>query len=1177
MFKRVMSFALSALMVVGSLTMFSPMTVVAAGLQKTYNFSELESTMSYGLTSSVNASGELEISFEDQYKSQFFKIPADIDPTTIEKVTFEVSKGSVGALAFKLHTQEDYDSDNKGGTPVSYGNNVVTATKGLKVKYFSIMSLNTGTTEATVSKVTFDLSGEGNPGAADDEDASVAGENLIKNGNFDDADVSMWNVEQSGAKISIAESDTAIFDDVKTYGVINERTSPYECFAQDVTDSVQNGHVYAFTFYCKLSDDYAGAPDDQRQIDFAPYIVSGGSTEYLGSYSSSLSGTVSQSLTPGEWTKFEGTFKCAAAGSLDKVVIRLLEQGTNYGEGDCVKGEYYVTGVSLVDMNVNTASIQVNIPNLKDKFYEDFGEDMIVGTSISGGELSDEVLMQLVEKHFNAITLGNELKPDAHLGNGTPELESATINGTTIQVPKLSYTNAERYLDYIYDWNAENPDNQIKVRGHVLVWHSQTPEWFFHEDYDASKPYVTPEVMNLREEWYIKTILEHYTGENSKYKDLFYGWDVVNEAVSDSTGTYRNDSENSSWWAVYKSNEFIINAFKYANKYAPETLELYYNDYNDCTPGKVDAIVQLLKDVKGAEGTRIDAMGMQGHYNVDSPTPEQFEDAAKKYGEVVGKIMVTELDFKASTQYDGTAATLENEYNIQAHSYKNLYQTMKKLHDENSVEVGGFIVWGVIDCNSWLQMYTGVGGGVTDGRAQCPLLFDDNYQAKPAFWGIVDPTQLAPETHRVSIAQAPVDSFNDANEVRFADDNVGFIAIWNEGQLQFKIKVKDASSDASDKVEVFMDKNNSKTMGITCNSISVARSDGTEVDGGYEVIVNVPYDKAEANKVIGFDILVTDGNKQYGFNDENLTMAEGSKFYAEGVLKPYLYISKGKITVDGEIEEAWNNVPEVIPGNITDKPQASASFKVLWDDEYLYVYANVKDPVLNKNSEQVHEQDSIEVFIDETNSKADAYNSATKQYRINYANEHSFNGDTCVEENITSFAKETEDGYIIEAAIKWTEGKPEANSEIGIEFQINDADASGVRIGTLSWNDTTNQCWSMPSCYGTAMLVAGDGTTSGDGSSTEGKKNIGLYAGIGAAVLIAGAAGAVVLSKKDNAEENAESAKDDLVSDDNEVKDKSEEKEENVPEEKAEEESEKEVEAKEESEEKADEEDKKEE
>ena len=142
---------------------------------------------------------------------------------------------------------------------------------------------------------------------------------------------------------------------------------------------------------------------------------------------------------------------------------------------------------------------------------------------------------------------------------------------------------------------------------------------------------------------------------------------------------------------------------------------------------KYDEDHNLLNDVLAVEGTRIDAMGMQGHYDIDYPSMEQFEDAAKKYSDVVGKIMVTELDFKSSSAYDGTEATLAGEHTRQAYRYKALYDTMKKLNDEKTVEVGGFIVWGVIDGNSWLQAFTGVGGGVTDGSPQCPLLFDDDY------------------------------------------------------------------------------------------------------------------------------------------------------------------------------------------------------------------------------------------------------------------------------------------------------------------------------------------------------------------------------------------------------------------------------------------------------------------
>ena len=84
--------------------------------------------------------------------------------------------------------------------------------------------------------------------------------------------------------------------------------------------------------------------------------------------------------------------------------------------------------------------------------------------------------------------------------------------------------------------------------------------------------------MNKRLEIYIREVAKHFTAEDSKYKDLFYGWDVVNEAVSDGTGTYRNASERSEWWGVYGSQEFITNAFVYANRYMPADIALFYND-----------------------------------------------------------------------------------------------------------------------------------------------------------------------------------------------------------------------------------------------------------------------------------------------------------------------------------------------------------------------------------------------------------------------------------------------------------------------------------------------------------------------------------------------------------------------------------------------------------------------
>ncbi len=378
-----------------------------------------------------------------------------------------------------------------------------------------------------------------------------------------------------------------------------------------------------------------------------------------------------------------------------------------------------------------------------------------VGAAATEYELNDRKVWEIITTHFNALTLGNELKPDALFGYSNwqcPGTEEAELNGETLTVPKLDYSRAERMLDKIWEWNKQHPEDKILVRGHVLVWHSQTPEWFFHVDYDKNKGYVDKETMDKRLEWYIKTVLTHFTGEDSKYKDLFYGWDVVNEAVSDGSGTYRSDSENpseplsndthgsnSSWWHVYQSNEYILNAFRYANKYAPESLELYYNDYNECETGKmkgIEALLTAVKEAEGApgEGTRITAMGMQGHYSMTSPSFDRVELAIRRYAAIVGNVQITEFDLKARDGYDGSDTAKEEEYQKQATRYQVLYTTMQNLNKQENINVTGITFWGTADHYSWLQSRSDVGGGSSGNLPQCPLLFDENYEPKPAFY-----------------------------------------------------------------------------------------------------------------------------------------------------------------------------------------------------------------------------------------------------------------------------------------------------------------------------------------------------------------------------------------------------------------------------------------------------------
>lgn len=572
--------------------------------------------------------------------------------------------------------------------------------------------------------------------------AHAASKNIINNWDFSSSDMGSWSVQADPSLLSSATSDTPIYGTVSTYGVISGRTSPFECFAQDITPYIENGKEYEWSFYACLSSDYEGAPADQRTVAFAPYVTVGGNTSYLGSYSGELKGTVEQVLEPGKWTKFEGTFTPAYGAPIEQIVIRLLEQGTNYGSGVCTLGSYYATGVVIREKEA-TPIILEDVPRLTDAIEGVLGKDTIVGCSITDNDITNKKLMALVRKHFNAVTLGNDLKPDSLLGyswvNQYPakDLQTVTLNGEKIVVPTLNYANPEKYLDMFLQWNAEDPEHPIKVRGHVLVWHSQTPEWFFHEDYDASKPDVSKEVMDKRLEWYIKTVMEHFTGPDSKYKGLFYGWDVVNEAVSDSGIKYRNDKENSSWWRIYQSEEFIINAFRYANKYADPNVELYYNDYNECNNGKKSGILNLLTAVKEAEGTRIDGMGMQGHYGIDSPSTTNFDSAVRLYAGVVDKIQITEWDINVGNAYNGTDESFEKITRDVANKYANIYKKIQLLQLEG-INITGLTWWGTTDNLSWLQSRNSVGGASDGNSKQFPLLFDDNYEAKPSYWVFVD-------------------------------------------------------------------------------------------------------------------------------------------------------------------------------------------------------------------------------------------------------------------------------------------------------------------------------------------------------------------------------------------------------------------------------------------------------
>ena len=1042
---------------------------------------------------------------EHKYPQAVWNLSESFDLANVESVTFNV-KSQEGVIALKLgmtNASGWYDD-----VEACYGQNgqkqytiVPEKTEGTFDKVVIMTTQNDASFCLTSVVVTL-KEGSGSQ--------ITHGENIIDNGDFSNQDFSSWSASLGGAKITAEPVENGADIGVTTCGAITRSQDPsksYECFAQDITENVSEGEEYEFSFWAKLSDDYnKELKDSQKTVQFQPYYENGdGKQEY--DTTGLISGTSAQILEAGKWTKFEGTYKIPSGAK--KVVIRILEQGNWQEPGSCIMGKYYVANVSMKKITKPKPEIEENIPDWKASVTESLGNGSIAGTAIMSSEISDDTLMALVKKHFNAVTFGNELKPDAlfnyQIGQSV-DSTTITFQGKELKVPvvndkqeNLDFSRADAMLDKILEWNNANPNDKIRVRGHVLVWHSQTPEWFFHEDYDVAKPYADKETMNRRLEWFISSVFDHYFGEaaNGKYDGLFYGWDVVNEAVngntyrddkviSDASDTSTSDTRhgsNSMWWRVYKSNEFIINAFKYANKYAPNDVELYYNDFGETDNTKCEGIVKLINDVKSADGTRLDAFGMQAHYNVDGFSAAQFKSVAKKYAQAAGKVQLTELDFKASSTYDGTAATKESEYTKMAYCHKNLYEAIKALKEEGA-NVSGITVWGVIEPNSWLHSQSDLGGGAS-GSAQCPLLFDGNYKAKPAYWAYVDATKLQPAIQKVTITEAK--DGNIAGETYTIDQGAvqaEFIPVWDADGLTVQVKVKDTTVNDADAVTVYVDPDNSAS-DITPHKVTVARTAAAAIAGGYQATVKVSMKGLKVAQQISLDVVVNNDGETGSFNDLTGKQESSSKYYAVATMKPGIEkIPYGTISVDADADAAWGNAVN-IPLTINKGSETSANAKVLWDDDNLYVYATVNDAVLDKTGAQTHEQDSLEVFIDEDNGKTASYGEDDKQYRINYNNEQSFNGKKCLAENVKSATKTIDGGYVVEAAFKWTDIKPANGTKIGLELQINDA-KGGKRIGTLSWYDETGMGWSGSNVYGTVELTGKTGSNGGGSSVNPG-------------------------------------------------------------------------------------------
>ncbi len=332
------------------------------------------------------------------------------------------------------------------------------------------------------------------------------------------------------------------------------------------------------------------------------------------------------------------------------------------------------------------------VPSLKEHYADRFD----FGAAAPQYAFSNPNLRRLMADQFSILTPENELKPN-YVVDWDKSRELVRETGDQTQVA-VSFSSAKPLLDFAQS-------HGMKVHGHVLVWHVETKDAFFHEGYDDKQPWLTREMMLGRLENYIREIMVFL---DQNYPGLVVSFDVVNEAIDDGSKGLRK-----SHWYEIVGEDYVERAFELARTYAPENMLLCYNDYNTADPGKLQGILSLLEKLI-ADGN-IDGYGFQMHHAVFSPGKNALSKAVQSVAALGLKLRVSELDV-------GIKKLSETALTNQAKKYAEVMKLVLQYADQfQAVQV-----WGLTDNMSYRSY-------------EYPLLFDADGRPKPAFWAVMDP------------------------------------------------------------------------------------------------------------------------------------------------------------------------------------------------------------------------------------------------------------------------------------------------------------------------------------------------------------------------------------------------------------------------------------------------------
>ena len=383
-------------------------------------------------------------------------------------------------------------------------------------------------------------------------------------------------------------------------------------------------------------------------------------------------------------------------------------------------------------------------PNAGKGLKDTYDGYFTIGVAVNKRNITDAAQIELIKKEFNSITAENDMK----VGEIHPK-EDVWNWGTA---------------DSIADFCRKNG---IRLRGHNLCWHSQFADWMFVDK--KGKP-VKKEVFYQRLRDHIHTVV-------NRYKDIVYAWDVVNEAMADQAfgwpGRPANPYRDSKLYQLC-GDEFIAKAFEFAHEADPNAL-LFYNDYNECDPGKRDRIYNMVKKMQDA-GVPIYGIGMQGHYNIYGPSEEDIDAAITKYSQLVKHIHITELDLRTNTEQGGQLRFSRGEAKPQAPYIATLqedqYNRIFRIFRKHKDVIDNVTFWNLGDRDSWL------------GVNNHPLPFDENYKPKRSYY-VLKNFDAALDNHspkedfRPNVLNQPGQDYPQVN---------------SEGYARFRVVAPDAKS-----------------------------------------------------------------------------------------------------------------------------------------------------------------------------------------------------------------------------------------------------------------------------------------------------------------------------------------------------------------------------------------------